>query len=647
MSAPNVEAHVEKAQKALADGQRVLVRGPAGSGRRTLAEQLAAREASSVVIDLLEAHEADAVPAALLPMVSALDDESERSRLVEGMRDAGATARAVMGALAASRRPLIVSVPGSWRFVAESASDDDVPSEHAVKLLQALSSTDGPVLFLTEASRNAADFGFIPQVEISLERQKVTLAALEHLWGAYAPHAERLQSGVGTDAQANAMIWRLAVGATALGADVAEIRLLCEQPMGAAINPLATKVGRLAAQRGLGVAILRVLLCRRPIPGAELRAVSHIAAEHLPLLAQCIGYGDPVRFSGPVRSALFAAIDGPSRAIATGDQIHCDLAHFHQRFDGAADPTDVGSFGEAVAWIERVHHLAHGGQRAATEWSGLRLPAPEFYWDRARAMSHRGLLRPAAAVYDQCRKRFPEDDYSHHYFAWNLDQAGDRSEAVQSAYERAVHIAPSHVWWNARLVQYLIRGRDPVAARDRWAKALENVDPDGSEVSRSPYVAENMHLWVAAEWLRGGRWQAARRTLEAIPTEMRQRLGERFATLETSIQVCRETEGRLFVEWLDARPGAQWSAARAWWALALQSLPHLPAPAADDSAEGGAMLTWSASSICVEVEFTPTGTMNFFASERPVERGRYEGEEDLESSLPDTLRRWLERVTCT
>jgi tetratricopeptide (TPR) repeat protein len=646
VSAPNVEIHVDQAFAAFKAGKHVHVRGAAGSGRRTLAEQLVARDPSAIVVELLEAHEADAVPAAVLPIVAALGAATDRRQLVGGMGDGAATARQALEILGSAGRPIIVSVPGSWRFMVDAAVEDDVPSDHAGRLLQAFGTSRGPMLFLTDASRTAVDFGFTPEVELSLEPQRVTLSALEELWGCYAPHAERLASSIRPDARANAMVWRLAVGALALGVSMARVRSLCERRMAEAISPLATEVATMAVRRGLGAAISRVLLSRRPIPVAELSAVSHITAEHLPLFSQCIGYGDPVRFSTPVRAALQAALRSAIRP-SDEEEHHCDLARFHRRFDGVADPADAATFDKAVAWVERVHHLAHAGERGVVEWNSVSLPAPEFYWDRGRALSRRGLHREAAAVYDRGRREFPTDDYCHHYFAWNLEQAEQRTEVVRDAYQRAVVLRPDHPWWNARLIQHLIRTKDAKAARKAWLTALENVDPDGSEVARSPYIPEHLHLWVAQEWLKSGQWQAAKRTIDAVPVEIRaQSKASEFAKLAKEIKRVQSAELRRFSTWIGGRTEGHWATARSWWTRARKLFPALPPPVALNSVEGGAQLAWSLPSLYVEIEIASDDTMSWYASERHAEMGKGEGEEGIAPGIPAALGAWLERVVC-
>ena len=108
-----------------------------------------------------------------------------------------------------------------------------------------------------------------------------------------------------------------------------------------------------------------------------------------------------------------------------------------------------------------------------------------------------------------------EDDYAHHYLAFNLDRQGKSPADVERHYERAVRINPDNSWWHARFIAFLVyRGR-MADARSRWDEA--QIALGVAERSADRFLLEALHLWVAEALLDRAELGFAREVLDEVP----------------------------------------------------------------------------------------------------------------------------------
>ena len=102
--------------------------------------------------------------------------------------------------------------------------------------------------------------------------------------------------------------------------------------------------------------------------------------------------------------------------------------------------------------------------------------------------------RDAARYFERACKWEPEDDYAHHYLAYNLDIEASRPGDVEVHYQKAIELAAENAWWHVRWITYLVTRGRTAAAWVAWGEALDALglpDPDAD-----PWVYENLHLWV-------------------------------------------------------------------------------------------------------------------------------------------------------
>lgn len=257
---------------------------------------------------------------------------------------------------------------------------------------------------------------------------------------------------------------------------------------------------------------------RRALHRDQLRSLLSTEGFEFRILTECVSYGDQeVRIPEPLQSALKAQLPRRSDDDGDDDDAHSTLAKYHRSLDGQASPASL-SHEKVINWLEKLHHLAHGGASTEQEWKAQDKLDREHYWARARYLSkvaHR--YRDAAEMYRQCRDRFGSDSYTEHYLGFNLDRDRAAPELVRPHYERAVELDRTNPWWNTRLVTFLIGHGTLEEARKAWSAALGALDPDGDRMEESPWLAMHLHRWVARRWLALGYVAEARGVLAEVP----------------------------------------------------------------------------------------------------------------------------------
>lgn len=608
---------------------KLLVRGVTGAGIHLLASALEQRP-NWTVVELRDRDHWDATAALILE--ASINLGTERTSIDLSSPGVAAHLTRVFND---QKGCLGVIVPRGWEL--ERAEDAPLQAR-----LRALFTQLGDLQRLVVLAPNAVEprrIGLpeMPVVELAAPTRAVKETSFP--LGPYAEAAERLQRLVGSF-QASPLVWRLAVGVMALGAHDQSVAGICQASMGVAISHL---VGQLASRLRQHPLLLegvhRLMSLRRPISPEDLAALTGLPTTDLPLLTHCVGYGTPVRTSHLVRDELRRALEvGPVTA-----ETHLQFAALYRHQDGVPSPADVKSPTQMSAWIERAHHLAHAGPGGASEWATLALPSPEFYWDRARFLSR--VLRDfegAAALYAECKQRFPQDDYAAHYVAHNRWKAGQKTAEVSDQYAHAVSLSKDNPRWNQRYIVSLIELERFSEARRAWTAALAAIDPDGSRSRVDPWLLENLHLNVAKTWNRLGSWHDALRTVghlrELFSTH------QELQTLLTSIEATRKEEWSAFDAWVGRRSGSQWSRASTLAARLRKELPMLPVPAASEGEDESAALTWSQDAALLTLEFSPDTTeLYWYAADRRTSVS-FDGT-CPETKLSDVLNGWLSRIS--
>lgn len=500
--------------------------GPATAGKSTALGLLGARLRERGLVPILIAPPArtlDAGPLALVEAATglargALIDgqlESIRSEKVTWSEKLASVAEWTQGA--GDRVVLLCDEPGAWP---SAASEDVYFASHAREAAVALVGT------LTCRRVVAGDLpaGVTPAHRTPLGTASDPAAWLRdaRAWGSLAPAALELLDRIGEDLRRRSPLEiRLLVALVALRTVDDVARWWATQPGRRDISRrLAATVEQEGRRQGpfLKEAWARLSLVRRPIADDLLGQIAGPAPDATgeALLRNCLLYSDS---DGHI---LHWSLRLDAREHAWWDDareraVHRALAEYYtgrfRRRSGTADP------GALLDELEAYHHATLSGDASLLD--GLR----PYFADQLDALG-RTLSRDfkrydeAARVFERACAWEPQDDYAHHYLAFNLDILAERPDNVETHYQEAIKIAPGHAWWHSRWITYLVtRGRMDEAHR-AWNEALDALglpDPNAD-----PWIYENLHLWVARLLVHRGRLDFANDVLRDISPIVRQ-----------------------------------------------------------------------------------------------------------------------------
>jgi tetratricopeptide (TPR) repeat protein len=490
---------------------RLWVLGATGSGRRTVVDHLRS-DARIVAIELRELSDIDAplhglVQAAThLPGFESLIADHD----VDGELDVDLRRRAanVARLLARAHKAIAIVVPESWT---DTDGIDDVAIAHRARsFLRGLLEVDD--LGVAIVGSLPGELGSFDRIQLERIRLRSTDVALDATPATLRDAAERLVRHMqAIDGHGTPLELRLRLGLVKLGLapdSIGDLQLM------ALSKQLARKL-----PRELAIATRRLLLARGPIPRATVPRLTGLHDTELDLIMTCVAYGDAaVRVPDQTRAVLleqfrYLGHRAPASELEEG---HGILAAHYQSLDGQ-NRIDGLAPDHAVAWMEKVHHLAHGGPATEGLWAAQQLFSRELIWAHARSLSRRRQYVSAAGLYSESLSKFGDHSYAHHYLAFNLDRAhGDRG-AIEHHYRTAVRLDEQNPWWNTRLVTFLIAHGTYEDARREWRAATERVDPTGKLLEERSWLALNMHRWVARRWLTLGYLSEARDVLDEIP----------------------------------------------------------------------------------------------------------------------------------
>lgn len=271
-----------------------------------------------------------------------------------------------------------------------------------------------------------------------------------------------------------------------------------------------------ASARFLKGAWVRLALARRSLSEDLLRQIvgEPPDARTAAILRACILYPEGENFTLHWTLRLDAQEHGDWLAEQDRISARALLARYYtksfKRRDERQDPRAL------VDEMEAFHHASLSGD------SGLRSELQPFFAEQLDLLG-RTLSRDfkryedAAWVFKRACDWEPEDDYAHHYVAFNFDILADRIGEVEKHYQCAIELRADHPWWHSRWVSYLItRGRMP-AARRAWSYALDALGLPEPDAEQSVY--QDLHLWVARLLVHRGQLDFADEVLKSIPGE--------------------------------------------------------------------------------------------------------------------------------
>lgn len=343
-------------------------------------------------------------------------------------------------------------------------------------------------------------------------------------WGAVAGAAADLQSELGPklDALSPLQLRLLVALVDVASVDRAADLLAAPAPSRRSISRhLLTALREHGGFQDLLSAWRRLARIRRAFDGDLLRTTaSGLSERSEALLRHCLLYEvDSDLYL--LHETLRADISEPEPEADHEEENRSELRRLSAHYESQRDRAEAQGSGQALPIaLDSSYYAARGGDtKALSEQQPYFADHLDILGKTLSYEQHR--YADAAAVFDRAAALDPDDDYAHHYLAYNLDRlAGDPAQ-VEHHYRRAIELNGQHAWWRARLVQFLLtRGRSG-AAEDEWDRALDDLGTSAD--AKSPRFYETLHGWVAETALRRSQLAFATQVIDDVPLEARTR----------------------------------------------------------------------------------------------------------------------------
>jgi tetratricopeptide (TPR) repeat protein len=502
-------------------GAKIAVRASVGSGRHSVVKQIS----SSMKVAVIELPSFEDLDSPLHGLVQ-LSTHADTLSGVIGAASCDFQQQTTLAAQALADRDqaviVLMPVPRSG-----SLGEADAPTRTRIEqMVSTLMSVPSLRMAVVATPETRLRDHFTQRHQLGSPKIGAPQILAHQLPGDFAAAAQELAGWMNqrSDRASTPLEARLQVGLIALGESPDRVALPLE--------PLARKLVQQLRRRwpSLEVAVHRLLLARRALPIQAVAEVSEVDVRWLPLLTSCIGYGDEyVRVPEVTRQVLLDALKAGPAEI---EGAHASLARYHESLDGASSLRQLPQ-NQAINWLEKVHHLALGGVACAAKWSEQEPAGREQMWERARYLSQQHQYQEAASLYRASIERFGNDVYSSHYLAYNLERAHVDLEQIRLGYAYAAENDSENPWWQQRWVRFLIAHGTLDEARAAWRCAINAIDPDGAKLRRSPWLALNLHFWVARRWLAAGCLGEAREVMSEVPLHWLEQENELRTLIET------------------------------------------------------------------------------------------------------------------
>lgn len=353
-------------------------------------------------------------------------------------------------------------------------------------------------------------------------------------WESLLGHARRLHERLGPTAGRRLPIdLRLGVACLAVGLDEPSVTAAFEAaaPTEALVSTLAATLQNRPAWSS---ALRRLSLPRFPVPAdvAEALAGADSCVREVALL--CLASRDARGLS--LHEALHS-LAGP-REGNPEPAANQQLAEHYRARDGA--PTAGEAIQHAIPWLEHIHHLGRSGREG---WSKLqsrpvlsRMSRYELAWSLSVDFHEYEL---AAEIYRGIALADDKDAYSHHYWAWNLDQAGKDGPTALRAYRRAVALESDNPWYHSRLITFLLDNGFQADARAAFREAMRSLAEAGATARTD--LPLQFHAWIARAALNAGDLSLARQVLASLGPEQMENLAP-LRALRHELEVLMEID---------------------------------------------------------------------------------------------------------
>lgn len=337
-------------------------------------------------------------------------------------------------------------------------------------------------------------------------------------WHGLTDEARRFADLVGAGASRRApLVLDLGVACLALGYDKVNQALQKPDPYPDLVDWLREKT---RLNREWAPALHKLMLPRFAVPELLMAEITGELRDGERILARCLLHHEAGKVQAAEALRDVIGVSHPGEPAANKR-----LADYYRECDGVPDARAAVERGNIVPWLERGHHGAHAGPDVSDGVMPLsRLIQYERAWSLSVEFKE---YEAAAAVYRSILEDDPDDAYSHHYMAWNLDQAGKEGQTVWREYARAIALEKDNPWYNSRFVTFLRDNGFRRDAHEAWEQAKEHV-LSGPWAKRIK-LPVHFHYWIARSALDVGDLDLARKVLgELTPHDIKEypKLGE-------------------------------------------------------------------------------------------------------------------------
>ncbi len=514
-----------------------VLAGAQASGRRVLLRSLAdyARAKGRSVFELEILPFAHDTPAQVLLQIAALVPDSPYAKTLTALEAPWKERLAAAGAVLDGPHATVILV----RFPAGALpsgerADRQLQQESADVVQLVTSPRKGKLLVVATRPWWIWPYeGPFSEIRLILSSQSREFLSDASQWGSLAPFAAKLAKVLGVDGdKVSPLQLRLGVALLATGTSPSTVREALAP--GSNLRDLERPLRRmLEAKTTLDAALTRVARARTAVDAAVLEDVAS-AGPDWELVSRCFLYpekGGRLRFHDQLR---WLVPDGSAEPDA-----HSKLLSYYRSLDGATNPAE--GLRRVAPWLEKLHHASRADATGEVNaWLALNPPTREHFWEYGWSLSYvHKRFSAAANVYRELLARIPheDDNYAQHYYAYNLDQAGEDPIVADAYFRKAVEGDPTNAWWSARLISFLTeRGRFEPALK-AWSAALEAIDPGGDR-SGGDWLPYHLHKHVVQAGLDSGNLELADAACRAIRPPASS--VEIFCWLRTKIEAARQ-----------------------------------------------------------------------------------------------------------
>lgn len=439
------------------------------------------------------------------------------SRALHEPRPWGVKLAAVETALAphADSLVLLLNEPQTWATQPADAEETQF-GQHAAQAAELLLGSACRKVLVEPRPSSAS----VPFIDVAAGDRAEELLESAPTWGSLAPFARQVRSRYGTGtAGLSELELRLLVGWAAvqqgwpanLDDPFQYIRQLGDELHRPRARDLRAILTQLTLLRGtFGDSLLQRL-------GAD-----RLGQPWRDMLRFCLlGQTDKGWLLPSVLRRLLPAQDDYRRPQSGAEemrQAHAEIARYYVQEFHLDEPSRGPAASHYLPNLEAFHHAVFAGDHQ------LALQRTLLYPDQldvlGKALSQAGQYDGAVNAFQRSLEWDQENDYAHHYWAYNLDVQGKDRRMVEEHYRKAIGYAPGKAWWWSRWICFLITvGRTDEAERE-WGEALSALGLNGLGGDHRISIYFHLHSWVARLLLHRGQLPFAKRVLGAIPPEV-------------------------------------------------------------------------------------------------------------------------------